>query len=86
MLSDIHSQNLTCWADPAHSFFGLFYFSFLFLWIESLIVLDHERFAHEILPRWFNFLPSFVLPSDTGEIEHWNFAHENFRRDQPDLL
>ena len=80
--------------------------SFLFFFIKSLIVLDHERFAREILPRWFkhqNFasfvrqlnmygfhkiphLQQGVLRSDTGETEYWNFAHENFRRDQPDLL
>jgi len=33
-----------------------------------------------------SLLPSFVLRSDTGETEHWDFAHENFRRAQPDLL
>ena len=105
MLSDIHSQDLIRWADTADSFFGLFSLSFPFS-IKSLIVLDHERFAREILPRWFkhqNFasfvrqlnmygfhkilhLQQGVLRSDTGETEYWNFAHENFRRDQPDLL
>jgi len=109
MLSDPHSQDLIRWADTADSFFGGLSFSFALTFgikPSFLIVLDHERFSREILPRWFkhqNFasfvrqlnmygfhkiphLQQGVLRSDTGETEYWNFAHENFRRDQPDLL
>ncbi|KAJ3573377.1 hypothetical protein NP233_g2473 [Leucocoprinus birnbaumii] len=90
MLNDPNSSGLIHWSESGDSFF----------------VLDHERFAQDILPRWFkhkNFasfvrqlnmygfhkiphLQQGVLRSDTGENEYWNFAHENFRREQPDLL
>ena len=69
VLSDVHCQDLIRWADTSDSFFGLFYFSFLFLCIKFLIVLDHERFAREILLRWFkhqNFA-SFARPP----LWHW---------------
>ena len=64
MLSDIHSQDLIRWVDTADSLFGLFYLSFLFLCIKSLIVLDHYCFAREILPWWFKHqnLASFLRP------------------------
>jgi heat shock transcription factor, other eukaryote len=66
-----------------------------------IAVLDHDRFAYEVLGRWFKHLnfSSFirqcfhkiphlqqgVLKSDT-ETEYWNFAHANFHRGQPVLF
>ncbi|KAG6840853.1 hypothetical protein C0991_003723 [Blastosporella zonata] len=89
MVNDPNNAELIRWSDAGDSFF----------------VLDHERFAREVLGRWFkhqNFasfvrqlnmygfhkiphLQQGVLKSDT-DTEHWNFAHANFRRGQPDLL
>ncbi|KAG6918823.1 hypothetical protein DXG01_011226 [Tephrocybe rancida] len=89
MVNDPNNAELIRWSDAGDSFF----------------VLDHERFAREVLGRWFkhqNFasfvrqlnmygfhkiphLQQGVLRSDT-DTEHWNFAHANFHRGQPDLL
>ncbi|KAH8117395.1 hypothetical protein DFH11DRAFT_1007948 [Phellopilus nigrolimitatus] len=89
MVSDSATDSLIRWSDSGDSFF----------------VLDHERVAHDVLPRWFkhNNFASFVrqlnmygfhkiphlqqgvLKSET-ETEIWNFEHQNFHRNQPDLL
>ncbi|KAG6829868.1 hypothetical protein H0H92_003212 [Tricholoma furcatifolium] len=89
MVNDPKNADLIRWSDAGDSFF----------------VLDHERFAREVLGRWFkhqNFasfvrqlnmygfhkiphLQQGVLKSDS-DTEHWNFAHANFLRGQPDLL
>jgi heat shock transcription factor len=107
MLNDSNSQGLIHWSELGDSFFGMSSLSSSLSLPSLLLVFDHERFAREILPRWFkhqNFA-SFVrqlnmygfhkiphlqqgvlLRSDSGDNEYWNFEHEHFRRDQPDML
>ncbi|KXN84839.1 Heat shock factor protein [Leucoagaricus sp. SymC.cos] len=90
MIDDFNGQGLIRWSEDGESFF----------------ILDHERFAREILGGWFkhqNFssfvrqlnmygfrkiphLRQGVLRSESGDTEFWQFAHENFRRNQPDLM
>ena len=52
-------------------------------WLNlASFVLQLDMYGFHKIPH----LQRGVLRSDTGETEYWNFAHENFRRDQSGLL
>ena len=65
MVNDLRNADLIRWSDAGDSFFGQYAFSsipfssFLFLSVLPafcslrISVLDHERFAREVLGRWF---------------------------------
>lgn len=90
MLNNPSSQGLIRWSDAGDSFFVLDHEHFareiLPRWFK------HQNFAsfvRQLNMYGFHKIPHLhqgVLRSDTSENEYWNFSHENFRRDQPDLL
>lgn len=64
MVSDSATDSLIRWSDAGDSFFGECHVHCQSIYLTCLccLVLDHERVAHDVLPRWFkhNNFASFV--------------------------
>ncbi|KAJ7489939.1 hypothetical protein B0H11DRAFT_1047841 [Mycena galericulata] len=89
MVNDEKTNHLIKWSDSGDSFFVYdqerFSENVLPHWFKHR---NFASFVRQLNMYGFHKIPHLqqgVLKSEAGS-EHWNFAQQNFRRDQPDLL